>query len=123
MDISFDSKNQSRGAFRTSIPGLVIKISGHPAPLVVKDFSVGGLAFASGGRRYNVGDQFKVDFVLGPKVLLAGLTIKVVRDIGEGLMGCIYVDLDKYQEERLDKLVLEVQKRMIMLRKKKGANG
>ncbi|WP_320170635.1 PilZ domain-containing protein [Maridesulfovibrio sp.] len=122
MDISFDSKNQARGAFRTSIPGLAIKISGKPAPYSVKDFSVNGLAFSSGGRKFNVGEQFSADFVLGPKVILSGLTIKIVRDIGKGLMGCIYVDLDKYQEERLDKLVLEVQKRMIMMRKQKGAN-
>ncbi len=56
------------------------------------------------------------------KELLTGIEVKVVRDIGKGLMGCIYVDLDKYQEARLDKLVLEVQKRMILLRKKKGAS-
>lgn len=123
MDISFDSKNMARGAFRTSIPGLVVKVSGHSAPFPVKDFSVNGLAFSAGEVKFKVDDEFTVDFVLGKKVLLAGLTIKIVRDIGKGLMGCSYVDLDKYQEERLDKLVLEVQKRMIALRKKKGANG
>ncbi len=123
MDIAFDNKNTARGAFRTSIPGLVLKIPGHPAPLPVKDFSVNGLAFAAGKDRFKVDEEFTVDFVLGKKVLLSGLTIKIVRDIGKGLMGCTYVDLDKYQEERLDKLVLEVQKRMIALRKKKGANG
>ncbi len=122
MEISFESKNQARGAFRTSIPGLVIKISGRPKPYAVKDFSVNGLAFASDKDSFGVDEQFEVDFILGKKVLLSGLVLKVVRDIGKGLMGCIFVELDKYQEERLDKLVLEVQKRMILLRKKKGAS-
>ncbi|WP_320005837.1 PilZ domain-containing protein [Maridesulfovibrio sp.] len=121
MDILFES-NSSRGAFRTSLPGLALRIDGRPESYSVKDFSVNGLAFAAGKESFAVDEQFKVDFVLGKKELLTGLEIKIVRDIGEGLMGCIYVDLDKYQEARLDKLVLEVQKRMILLRKKKGAS-
>ncbi|HAS90513.1 MAG TPA: PilZ domain-containing protein [Desulfovibrio sp.] len=121
MEISFESSS-SRGAFRTSIPGLALRIEGHPSIYSVKDFSVNGLAFAAGDGIFKVDQQFKVDFILGKKDLLTGLEIKIVRDIGKGLMGCIYVDLDKYQEARLDKLVLEVQKRMIKLRKKKGAS-
>ncbi|CCO22157.1 PilZ domain-containing protein [Maridesulfovibrio hydrothermalis] len=122
MDISFDSKNAARGAFRTSLPGLVIKISGYPEPHNVKDFSVNGLAFASGKDKFEVDSQFEIDFILGKKVILSGLVVKVVRDIGKGLIGCVFVDLNKYQEERLDKLVLEVQKRMILLRKQKGVS-
>jgi len=121
MDISFES-NSARGAFRTSLPGLGLRIEGRPAPYSVKDFSVNGLAFSAGDDSFSVEEEFKVDFVLGKKELLTGLDIKIVRDIGKGLMGCIYVDLDKYQEARLDKLVLEVQKRMIQLRKKKGVS-
>jgi len=122
MKIFYDSKNRARGAFRTSIPGLAIKLEGRPASYAVKDFSVNGLAFTAGNNGFKVDDQFKIDFILGGRVLLSGLVIKIVRDIGEGLMGCVFVDLDKYQEERLDKLVLEIQKRMILLRKKKGVS-
>ncbi|WP_319765202.1 PilZ domain-containing protein [Maridesulfovibrio sp.] len=121
MDISFDSSS-ARGAFRTSLPGLALRIEGKESTYSVKDFSVNGLAFSAGDDTFEVNETFMVDFVLGKKALLTGLEIKVVRDIGKGLMGCIYVDLDKYQEARLDKLVLEVQKRMIKLRKKKGAS-
>lgn len=121
MDISFDSSS-ARGAFRTCLPGLALRIEGYPSTYSVKDFSVNGLAFLAGEDSFEVEQQFVVDFVLGKKELLTGLEIKVVRDIGKGLMGCIYIDLDKYQEARLDKLVLEVQKRMILLRKKKGAS-
>lgn len=121
MEISFESSS-CRGAFRTNIPGLALRIKGHSCIYSVKDFSVNGLAFAAGDTAFKVDQQFEVDFVLGKKDLLTGLEIKIIRDIGKGLMGCIYVDLDKYQEARLDKLVLEVQKRMIKLRKKKGAS-
>lgn len=122
MDISYESKNQARGAFRASLPGLAVRIEGHSGLFKVKDFSVNGLAFWAGKDTFKVDDEFLVDFVLGKKVLLSGLTAKIVRDIGKGLMGCVFVGLDKYQEARLDKLVLEVQKRMILLRKQKGAS-
>ncbi len=119
MDIKIDSSS-SRGAFRTSLPGLAIRIEGYEDSFPVKDFSVNGLAFTSGKHDFDVDTEFDLSLFLGEKELLSGLRAKVVREIGKGLMGCTFIDLDKYQEQRLDKLVLEVQKRMIMLRKKKG---
>ena len=124
MDLSYDSSNKARGAFRASVPGLAIRIKGHPEPFSVKDFSVNGLAFTStaGHDLFKVNSKLEADLILGKKDILVGITLEIVRDIGKGLMGCVFVDLDKYQEERLDKLVLEIQKRMILLRKKKGAS-
>ncbi|WP_031482122.1 PilZ domain-containing protein [Maridesulfovibrio frigidus] len=122
MDFSYESSNKARGAFRTSVPGLAIKVEGYPEPFSVKDFSVNGLAFSAGDVDFEVNTNLEVDLVLGKKEILVGITLGVVRNIGKGLMGCVFVDLDKYQEERLDKLVLEIQKRMILLRKKKGAS-
>ncbi|MBI9112464.1 PilZ domain-containing protein [Maridesulfovibrio ferrireducens] len=122
MDLSYESSNKARGAFRTSVPGLAIRIKGYPDPFSVKDFSVNGLAFTSGNDVFEVGTPLEVDLLLGSKGILLGITLEIVRDIGKGLMGCIFIGLDKYQEARLDKLVLEIQKRMILLRKKKGAS-
>ncbi|SDL39575.1 PilZ domain-containing protein [Maridesulfovibrio ferrireducens] len=122
MDLSYESSNKARGAFRTSVPGLAIRIKGYPDPFSVKDFSVNGLAFTSGKDVFEVGTPLEVDLLLGSKEILLGITLEIVRDIGKGLMGCIFIGLDKYQEARLDKLVLEIQKRMILLRKKKGAS-
>ncbi len=122
MDFSYESSNKARGAFRASVPGLAIKVKGYPDPFSVKDFSINGLAFSAGKDAFEVNTNLEVDLVLGKKDILVGITLEIVRDIGKGLMGCVFVDLDKYQEERLDKLVLEIQKRMILLRKKKGAS-
>ncbi len=122
MDLSYDSANKARGAFRTSVPGLAIRIKGYSSSYSVKDFSVNGLAFVAGKDFFDIGKQLHVDLLLGQKEILLGITCEVVRHIGDGLMGCVFIDLDKYQEERLDKLVLEIQKRMIQLRKKKGAS-
>ncbi len=122
MDLSYDSANKARGAFRTSVPGLAIRIKGYLSSYSVKDFSVNGLAFVAGKDFFAIGKQLHIDLLLGQKEILLGMTCEVVRHIGDGLMGCVFIDLDKYQEERLDKLVLEIQKRMIQLRKKKGAS-
>lgn len=122
MDLSYNGSNKARGAFRTSVPGLAIRIKGYPNFYSVKDFSVNGLAFVSEKVFFEVGKQFQIDLLLGQKEILLGITCEVVRDIGKGMMGCVFIDLDKYQEARLDKLVLEIQKRMILLRKKKGAS-
>jgi hypothetical protein len=64
------------------------------------------------------GDVLEVDFVLGDKLLLAKAGVQVVRTTSDGLIGCMFSDLTLKQEAKLDKLVLEVQKRMISLRKK-----
>lgn len=120
MDIKIDS-NSSRGAFRTSLSGLTIRVEGVETTFSVKDFSVKGLAFAAGDNKFEIGSELTVTLILCHKELLSGMKVKVVRDIGEGLIGCRFIDLDKYQEQRLDKLVLEVQKHMILLRKKKGS--
>lgn len=119
MDIKIDSSS-SRGAFRTSLPGLAVRIEGYEGTFSVKDFSVNGLAFTSGDETFEKDKELDLDLILGQKELLTDLKVKVVRDIGEGLMGCTFIELDRYQEQRLDKLVLEVQKHMILLRKKKG---
>ncbi|WP_027179101.1 PilZ domain-containing protein [Maridesulfovibrio bastinii] len=119
MDIKIDS-NSSRGAFRTSLPGLAVRIEGYDKNFQVKDFSVKGVAFCSEEHTFDLETELNISLILGEKELLTDLNIKVVRDIGDGLMGCVFVDLDMYQEQRLDKLVLEVQKHMILLRKKKG---
>ena len=47
-----------------------------------------------------------------------------MRVISEkGIIGCVFHDMDRRQEIKLDKLVLEVQKRLIELRKAKREAG
>ena len=122
MKISYDSGNKERSAFRAGIPGLVMKVEGYSESFDVKDISAKGIAFYAEENVFELETQFEVDLILFGRDILLGLTVRAVRDIGKGLMGCIFIDIDKYQEERLDKLVLEIQKRMIQLRRVKGSS-
>ncbi|WP_428560624.1 MAG: PilZ domain-containing protein [Solidesulfovibrio sp. DCME] len=59
----------------------------------------------------------RVTLAIGPRTLIAGLPVTVVRVSGPGLAGLAFGELSLRQEAWLDKLVLEIQKRRIDLRK------
>ncbi|MGE4556998.1 MAG: PilZ domain-containing protein [Desulfovibrionaceae bacterium] len=106
-----------RKAFRTQVPGLMARIEGRKKPFQVKDLSSGGFAFLDEGKTFKEGETHRVDLLLKTKLFLGGLTARVMRVLDNGIIGCNLEDLDKRQEARLDKLVLEVQKRLIAQRR------
>ena len=78
--------------------------------------AMAGLALASCGQ------------IAGPKggattgdMSLGDLKAKVMRVLDRGIIGCNFLTMERRQEIKLDKLVLEVQKRLIELRKAKRA--
>lgn len=112
-----DSDNQ-RGAFRARIPGLKARIQETGASFDVKDMSATGIALLAGAEsRLKEGASMTVDLLIASKPVLIGLKTKVIRRINEAVLACTFVSPDRRQEARLDKLVLEVQKRMIAQRK------
>ena len=63
---------------------------------------------------------FSFDLLLNKRLFLGDLKGKVMRVITEkGIIGCNFDGMERRQEIKLDKLVLEVQKRLIELRKAK----
>jgi hypothetical protein len=111
---------RQRQAYRTNIPGLEALIKSPRVLLPVKDFSASGLALVDAEARLGQGDKFEFDLLLNKKLLIPGLTAKTMRVLEHGLVGCSFVDLDLRKEAKLDKLVLEVQKRIIALKKAKS---
>lgn len=109
-----------RQAFRTKIPGLEALIKSPRVLLPIKDFSATGLTLVDAEARLGQGDKFEFDLLLNKKLLIPGLTAKAMRILEHGLVGCAFVDLDSRKEAKLDKLVLEVQKRIIALKKAKS---
>lgn len=106
-----------RRAYRTSVPGLEASVAGKDGTFPVENVSAVGLAMHAPGHAFAEGENLRVDLLIMGRPYITALPAKVAR-LGEGgLVGCEFASPDFWQESRLDKLVLEVQKRMIALRK------
>lgn len=121
-DFSLNMPNEDdrlRQAFRTRIPGAEVRIIGTSREYQVMDVSATGFAVSNEDKSFKEGQEFVVDFMLNKKPFIAGAGIKVMRVLDNGIVGCNFLGLDRRQQIRLDKLVLEVQKRLIAMRKAK----
>jgi len=122
-DLSFSIGNgddTQRRAFRAKIPGLTVHLAKTDTVYKVADLSAMGLAFFDDARAFDEGEPVTFDLLLNNKVFLSELKAKVMRVLQNGLVGCDFEINDHRKEARLDKLVLEVQKRLIAMRKKAG---
>lgn len=124
MDFSVnmpDEDEQLRKAFRTRVPGFDARIVGTGRVFPVKDVSASGVALMDESKSLREGKALELEFFLNRKLFLGGAKCRVMRVLDNGIVGVNFVDLDRHQQIRLDKLVLEVQKRLIELRKAKRA--
>ena len=122
FEIKVDDEDKLRQAYRTRVPGLDVRVitKSGPQDFPVSDISASGFAFADNPRGYSSGMTFSFDLLLNKKLFLGDLKGKVMRVITEkGIIGCNFDGMERRQEIKLDKLVLEVQKRLIELRKAK----
>jgi len=120
FDIKMDGEEKLRQAYRTRVPGLDVRVvtQNGPKDFPVLDISASGFAFNDSPRGYSSGMILSFDLLLGKRLFLGDLKAKVMRVIAEkGIIGCNFEGMDRRQEIKLDKLVLEVQKRLIELRK------
>ncbi|MFV0421776.1 PilZ domain-containing protein [Oleidesulfovibrio sp.] len=117
LDLVFTGSGGQRQAFRTRIKGLEAFLEGRGLFLPVRDISGNGCSVDAEGQDFVVGDDFQVDLYVNKKLFLAGLAATVVRRLPDGALGCSFDRLDRRQEARLDKLILEVQKRQIATKK------
>lgn len=113
-----DAEEKLRRAFRTRVPGLTVKFLELGITTPIKDISATGFA-VDGGPGMKEGMQYTVRLLLNDKLFLGDVRSTVIRVVGNGIVGLNFEELDRKQQQRLDKLVLEVQKRLIALRKKK----
>lgn len=124
-DFSFvlpeDAKSK-RQAYRVSFPGLAIRILGRKLPYPVIDLSATGLAYRDEEQSFTLGQKIRLDLYVRDKVWVEGLAAKLVRIRDNGLTACVFEDLTTAQERLLDKLTLEIQKRLILKRKQQENN-
>ncbi|MFH1915173.1 MAG: PilZ domain-containing protein [Pseudomonadota bacterium] len=117
LDIPSDD-DQLRKAFRTKVPGLTARFPTLDRIFEVKDLSATGFAVLDQARGFKEGQDVDVDLLINKKLFLATASAQVMRVLDNGIVGINFMDLERQKQVRLDKLVLEVQKRLIELRKK-----
>lgn len=119
MDVTFQLEGEGgkRAAHRERVRGLVARLDGEAGAYVVHDVSASGLALVDAEARLSFGRVCRLALGIGPRELIAGLPASVVRRTDEGLVGLAFGELSLRQEAWLDKLILEIQKRRIDLRK------
>lgn len=120
MKLNLDVENdQQRKAFRTRVPGFFVRIHDSGQIYAIKDLSATGFAIFDESKPFMEGETHVVDLYLKKKPFLEGLQGRVMRVVPNGIIGWNFEDMDRRQEMRLDKLVLEVQKRLIQMKKQK----
>jgi hypothetical protein len=119
MDFTFELEGElsRRAAHRERVRGLTVLLEDSGEVYVVHDVSASGLALVDPERKLAAGRVCQMTLAIGQKTLVSGFPATVVRDNGQGLSGLAFGKLSLRQEAWLDKLVLEIQKRRINLRK------
>ncbi len=112
-----DDEQCQRLAYRTAVHGIEARIAGKQVQPVV-DISVSGCAFQiSNGFATHEGDVFPIQLEVKGRAIITNLRAKVIRITPRGVAACNFVNLGERQEYALDKLVLEIQKRIIEKKK------
>ncbi|WP_147821804.1 PilZ domain-containing protein [Salidesulfovibrio onnuriiensis] len=113
--------DRQRQAFRTKVPGFNARFEGFSGEFSVKDLSATGFAITDDAGVFKEGVDLLATLMLKEKVFLGKVQVKVMRVVGNGIVGMNFQNIDRRQQIKLDKLVLEVQKRLIALKKAKRA--
>ncbi len=115
--------DQLRKAFRTKVPGLTARFAATKKVFEVKDLSASGFAVLDPEKGFKEGQSLEVDLLIGNKLFLPKAAAQVMRVLDNGIIGINFIELERQKQVKLDKLVLEVQKRLIELRKKQREQG
>jgi c-di-GMP-binding flagellar brake protein YcgR len=119
-DFSIEYKfDNARRAYRVRIPGLYAELKGFEERFSVLDISSAGIALSlqEAGAGLKMGQLVKLSLYLKDRLLLQDLQAEIIRFMDNG-MALEFSGLSLRQEARLDKIVLESQKKMIELKKK-----
>lgn len=113
FDFSIGGDESARRAYRAQVPGLEGWIKEKQQGYPVQDISATGFALVVQNGSIKQGEILQMDLLLSKRLYIGEIPCQVVRVLNNGLVGFDFLQLDRRQEARLDKLVLEVQKRII----------
>jgi hypothetical protein len=118
-----DEDEKLRKAFRTKVPGLTVRFPALNRVLEVMDLSATGFAVLDPEKGFKENQSLEAELLIKNKLFISGVNAITMRVLDNGIVGLNFVDLERNKQIKLDKLVLEVQKRLIALRKKKREQG
>ncbi len=119
-EMQFSLQNDSpthRHAYRAHVRGINVRVDEEPELYQLVDVSATGCSFHTPQPICREGDLLTLQLEVRQRPILAGLEVRVVRIIKENLVACTFENLSSKQEYALDKLVLEIQKRVIAMNK------
>lgn len=120
FNITFQALVGNRGSYRATIPGLTVRL-GTGQICEARDLSAGGVGFTlPDGCSLVEGQLLVLDILVADRLYIQALEATAVRVYG-GMVASAFRQLSRTQEARLDKLVLETQKRLIARRKAQTA--
>ncbi len=106
-----------RHAYRTNVHGIEVRLNRGNNIYKVVDLSVTGCAFQMPKKILAEGHILTLQMEVRQRIILADIRARVIRSTDRGIVACNFVDLTERQEYSLDKLVLEIQKRIIEVSK------
>jgi len=104
-----DAQSKKRGAIRIKVDGLQVYVHRLKKSYDVINISATGLGFKFEKPRIKSGVKIKMDLVLNGKKEATGVLCKV-RQHERGNVGCLFIELDRAQDDAIHKLVLMGQK-------------
>jgi len=106
---SDDAYAKKRNAIRIAVEGLTVFIPRLKKAFEVSDISATGLGFKFVKPRIKAGVKIKMDISLKGKKLATNVLCQIRRH-EKGNVGCIFVELDRAQDDAVHKIVLIGQK-------------
>ncbi|WP_243545804.1 PilZ domain-containing protein [Pseudodesulfovibrio tunisiensis] len=107
-----------RNAIRIRVKGLRVRVPRLKAVFPVADISATGLGFKFEKPRIKSGVTLKMDLAVGKEIRAKGVLCKVRRH-ERGVVGCVFMDLDRAQDDAVHAIVLLGQKQQAARRAKR----
>lgn len=104
-----DELSKKRQAVRIRVDGLEAHVHRLKKKFAVTDISATGLGFAFEKPRVKGGVKLKMDIFLNGELKAKDILCKVMRH-ERGSVGCIFIDLDRAQDDTVHEIVLLGQK-------------
>jgi hypothetical protein len=104
-----DAQSKKREALRIKVDNLFVHVSRLNKKYPVTDISATGLGFAFEKPRVKGGVELTMTIILDGQVKAKDVQCKVMRHV-RGSVGCVFVDMDRAQDDAVHAIVLLGQK-------------
>jgi c-di-GMP-binding flagellar brake protein YcgR len=104
--------NVSRAAYRVNVEGISARTPKGDI-FALRDLSFTGMGLNAKLPTSAEGTVVLMDILISDKLYISHVKCKIVRCMSDGVVACQFVDVSHAIEVKLDKLVLELQKRRI----------